>query len=175
MNDLRKQAVTGVTPPQLGEAWIREAYPSVTRFPAVASLGRTLIRSIVGAPLGWGVMLGFYFLKILPLGARKYMLTNRRLMMLHGWKQCSASHMAGEDWQPSQAVALAEIDDVRVVKDANSEFFRAGTLEILGKGKVLMTLPGVPEPESFRLAVLNACRAWVPGRAPGPFVPAKAP
>src|SRR5437764_14665497 len=90
--DLRGPPVTGLTPPQTGEALIREAYPSVTRFPAVASAGRALIRSIVGAPLGWGLMLFFYFLKILPFGALRYALTNRRLMVLRGWKQCSGPH-----------------------------------------------------------------------------------
>lgn len=175
MNEVRTLAVTGVIPPQLGEALIREAYPSVTRFPAVASLGRMLIRSIIGAPLGWGAMLFFYFLKVLPFGSRKYVLTNRRLMVLHGWKQCSAPHMAGRAYQPSHEVPLSKIDDVRVVRDANSDFFRAGNLEIVSSGQVILTLSGVPEPESFRHAILNACRAWVPGRAPGAFVPAKAP
>src|SRR5712692_4168475 len=128
-NTIRVQAVTGLTPPQLGEALIREAYPSVTRFPAIASAGRTLIRSIIGAPLGWGLMLFFYFLKILPVGALRYALTNRRLMLLRGWKQCSGLHMVRKS-APSQEVALADIDEVRILKDANSEFFRSGILEI---------------------------------------------
>jgi len=69
---------------------------------------------------------------------------------------------------------LAEIDEVRVVLDANSDFFRAGNLEIISKGQVAMTLPGVPEPEGFRHAILNACNAWVPNRKRGPFVAASA-
>lgn len=164
MNEMREQVVTGVVPPALGEALIREAWPSVTAFPMVAHLGRKLILSIAGAPLGWMLMLPFYFFKILPFVARRYTLTNRRLMVRRGLKP-----------EPTQEVALAEIDDARVVKDGASDFFRAGTLEIFSKDKIVLTLAGVPEPDSFRLAILNACTAWVPGKTRGPFVPAKAP
>ena len=50
-------------------------------------------------------------------------------------------------------------------RDDNSAFFNCGTLEIVNKGQPNLTLPGVPEPEGFRHAILNACLAWVPGRA----------
>lgn len=162
MNETRVQPVTGLTPPQLGEALIREAYPSVTRFPAVASAGRALILSIIGAPLGWGVMLFFYFLKVLPVGAVRYALTNRRIMVLRGWKQGTVMHSVNTTVAPSAEVPLADIDEVRVVKDANSDFFRAATLEIVSQGKVALSLLGVPEAESFRHAILNACKAWTP-------------
>lgn len=165
MNDLmRKQVVVGVVPPQLGEALIREAFPSLAAFPAVATLGRLLILSIVGAPLGWGLMLPFYFLKVLPGLARRYQLTNRRLMACAGMRAV-----------PKEEVPLADIDEVRVVTDANSKFFVAATLEIVSKGNVRMTLCGVPEAEAFRLAILNACKAWVPekAKAQGVFIPSK--
>lgn len=174
LNEVRAQPVTGLTPPQLGEALIREAYPSVTRFPAVASAGRVLIRSIIGAPLGWATMLFFYFLKVLPFGAVRYALTNRRLLVLRGWKECSGLHMARQAYQPSEQVALSDIDEIRVQTDANSEFFRSATLEVVSKGKVVMTLPGVPDPESFRHAVINARRAWVPSPVQAQPAPASA-
>jgi hypothetical protein len=71
-------------------------------------------------------------------------------------------------------VALADIDDVRIVTDANSDFFRAANLEIISKGQVILTLPGVPEAEGFKHAIINSCNAWVPQRARGPFIPASA-
>jgi hypothetical protein len=40
---------------------------------------------------------------------------------------------------------------------------------------VALKLAGVPEPEGFRHAVVNAVKAWVPGKATGPFIPASAP
>jgi hypothetical protein len=163
MADVRTQAVTGVVPPDLAEARIREVWPAVTRWPAVATLGRVLTRSIIFAPVAWLLMAPFYFLKILPGFATRYTLTNRRLMIRRGLRP-----------SPSREVALAKIDEVRVRPDANSNFFRAADLDVLTQGQVVLTLPGVPEPESFRHNVIQACKAWVPGRADGPIVPAKA-
>ena len=53
-------------------------------------------------------MLPFYFLKILPFVARRYTVTNRRVMVRRGLKPVS-----------SQEVALADIDEVRVRKDGD--------------------------------------------------------
>jgi hypothetical protein len=157
------QVITGVVPPQLAEARIRDAYPSVASAPAIAGLGRALTRTIVLAPLGWLVMSAVYFGKLLPVVGKRYSLTNRRVMIRKGWKGL-----------PSAEIALADIDDVRVVTDGNSDFFRAGNLEIVSKGQVALTLAGVPEPEGYRHAILNARNAWVPGRTSGAFVPASA-
>jgi hypothetical protein len=162
--DIREQAITGVVPPQVAEARIREAWPSVARLPAIASLGKALTRTIVLAPVAWVVMGLFYFSKLFPVLMRRYTLTNRRLMVRKGW--------AGT---PTKEVALADIDEVRVVTDANSDFFRAGTLEVVSNGQVVLTLAGLPEPEAFRHAVINACTAWVPGKAKTlPFIAASA-
>jgi hypothetical protein len=162
MQDVRKQVITGVVPPEVDEARIREAWPSVARSPGMASLGRVLTRTIVLAPLAWLIMSLGYFGKVMPFAARRYTLTNRRLMIRRGLKG-----------KPGQEVKLADIEDVQVKTDANSDFFRAGDLVILGQGgQELLTLRGVPEPDGFRHAILNACNAWVPGRKRGPFIPA---
>src|SRR5260370_33640048 len=92
------QVITGVMPPQLGEARIREAYPSVARSPAVAALGRALTATILLAPLAWLVMSALYFGKLLPLGGRRYTLTKRSLMIRTAWKG-----------GPLQEVALGDI------------------------------------------------------------------
>jgi len=164
MTALPLQPVTGLTPPQLAEARIREVWPSVASAPAIAGLGRMLTHTFVLAPLGWLIMSAVYFGKVLPLVMRRYKLTNRRVMIRKGW----SGSVAGE-------VALKDIDDVQVKTDANSDFFRAGNLEILSGGKVVLTLSGVPEPESFRQLILNARNAWVPEKAHTlPFIPASA-
>src|SRR5262249_21017869 len=150
----------GVVAPQLGEALIREAWPSVAATPA-AALGRTLTRTIVLAPLAWLLMAPFYFFKILPFLAKRYTLTNRRLMIQRGLKPA-----------PTVEVKLEEIDDVKLVTDANSQFFRAGNLEIVCNGRVAMTLAGVPEADSFRQAIINSCNAWAPGKMKRPFISA---
>jgi hypothetical protein len=163
MFDYRNQVVTGVVPPSLGEALIREAWPSVAAFPAAAGAGRALICSIILAPLGWFLLAPFYFAKILPFLAKRYTLTNRRLMIQRGLKAA-----------PTHEIALEAIDDVRIHKDANSDFYRSGTLEVISRGQPAMKLPGVPEPESFQLAIIQACKAWVPGKASAPIVAASA-
>ena len=178
MIDGRKQIITGVVPPQAGEAMIRELWPSVAAHPAVAGLGKNLTqiagkiaRTVVLFPVGlaiaavaWVIMAPTYFGKLLPFVAKRYTLTNRRLMIRRGLKP-----------KPSKEVALADIDDIRIVKDANSDFFMSGTVEVISKGQVVLKLPGVPGPEAFRHAILNAVKAWVPGKAAdGSFIPASA-
>ena len=148
----------------LPETRIREIWPSVAAWPAVAGLGRVLTNTLLLAPLGWLLMSAVYFGKLLPFAARRYTLTNKRLMIRAGW--------AGAI---TQEVALTDIDDVRRAMDANSEFFRAANLEIVRGGQVVMTLAGVPDPEPFRHTILNARNAWAPGKAQTlPFIPASA-
>jgi hypothetical protein len=167
MSGERMQAVTGVTPPQQAEALIREAFPSVVASPlpgakAGARLGRMLNKSIIGAPLAWALLIPPYFAKVLPFLAKRYTLTNRRVMIRRGIRPT-----------PTHEVALGDIEEVRIHKDADSDFYREGTIEILSNGKAALTLEGVPEPDSFREAILNACRAWAPGKMKTPFIPAK--
>lgn len=160
------QAVSGVVPPLLGEAIIRTAWPSVIEVSApLANLGRALTRTRILAPLAWLLMAPLYFKKILPFVAKRYTLTNRRLMIQRGLKP-----------RPKKEVALADIDDVRLVDSSYNSFYRAGDLEVIGSGQVKLKLTGVPAPESFRRSILNAVRAWVPGKAHMlPMVPASAP
>jgi Bacterial PH domain len=163
MTEGRKQIVSGLIPPQVGEAMVRQAFPSVAATPAIASLGLMLTRTFVLAPLGWLIMAGPYFAKLLPIFACRYTLTNRRLMIRRGWNAAVA-----------QEVPLEKIDDVRIVEDANSPFFRAATLEIISGGQVVMRLPGVPGPEAYRHAIINVCRAWAPKPVAAPAVVAPA-
>lgn len=160
--DIRLQAVTGVIPPETAEARIREVWPSVARSRGIAALGKALTRTIILAPLGWLIMSAAYFGKLLPLAMTRYTLTNRRIMIRKGWGGI-----------PEKEVALAQIDDVRLVPDSIDDFFRAADLEIISQGRVALTLPGVPDPESFRHVILSAATAWVPGRAKHlPFIAA---
>lgn len=155
--------ITGIVPPDKAEALIRERYPSVARAPAIAGLGRMLTGTIILAPLAWLLMSLPFFSKVLPIVGRRYAVTNRRVLIKKGWGGAAA-----------QEVKLADIDDVKMITDANSDFFRAANLDIISNGQVVMTLRGVPEPESFRHAILNTRNAWVPGKAKTlPFIAAK--
>jgi hypothetical protein len=146
-----RQAIAGVVPPELSEGMIRQVLPSVTDMPGLAALCEKMMRTIVLAPLAWMLLALPYFKKIMPLTAKRYTLTNRRLMVRTGWKQT-----------PAHEIALADIDDVRVEEGTYSHFYRSGTLEIVSKGQTVLRLRGVPEPESFRRAILNARMAWSP-------------
>jgi hypothetical protein len=147
----QQQTKSGEASPQVQEVIIRETWPSVTIIPAAAALGQKLIRSIVLAPLGWLLLLPVYFLKVLPFVAKRYTLTNRRIMIRRGLKAT-----------PTEEVALDQFDDVRLVESSIDKFFRSATLEILAGGKVVLSLPAVPEADSFRRAVLDTRIAWAP-------------
>src|SRR5439155_12601452 len=124
--DLRDQAVTGMSPPQVNEAIIRDVWPSVAAYPRAANFARAAYHSMIFAPLGWLALAPLYFKKLLGVVpglaglATRYRLTNRRLMICHGFKPVSAKELP-----------LDQIQDVRLVTDANSEFFVAGNLEIV--------------------------------------------
>lgn len=159
---LHQQPIAGLTPPGSAEARIRDRYPSVAANFAIATLGHRFTQTIFLAPLAWLIMAPAFFGKLLPIIGRKYCITNRRVMIRAGWKGT-----------PIAEIALADIDEVRVVSDANSNFFRAATLELVKAGKVALTLPGVPEPEAFRQSILNSRDAWVPGQSKKtPFISA---
>jgi len=161
--DQRKQAVTGLVPPQVGEALIREVWPSVLAVsPPLARLAQTLSDTIVLRPLAWLLMGPLFVKKISPFLATRYQITNRRLLVgRFGSKR------------PVQEIALADIQDVRMEPDSFNTYYRAATLDVISKGQVALKLHGVPDPESFRLAILNACNAWAPVRPKGVMPPEK--
>jgi hypothetical protein len=162
--DQRRQAVTGLVPPQLGEAMIRDVWPSVVgRWAWFADLAARLSDTIVLRPLVWAFMLGpLFFVKVFPFLGKRYILTNRRLMLVRFGRR-----------NPYREIALEEIEDVRTVPGSYHPYYRAATLEVLSKGQVAFHLYGVPEPESFRLAILNACKAWAPTKPKGVMPPEK--
>ncbi len=155
--DLNDQAVNGMTPPQTGEAIIRDIWPSITATPAAGNFARACYKTIVLAPVAWLALAPLYFKKLLGIGplaglAERYRLTNRRLMICKGLKPV-----------PEKEVPLDKIKDARIMPDTYDDFFVTGTLEVLGEGSTtLMTLVGVPEPESVRQSIVQAAMAWGP-------------
>jgi len=142
-------------PPLLGEALIREVRPSVTDGSAgIASLAAKLMRTLVLAPVGWMLLAPLFARKFLPFLPKRYTLTNRRLMIQRGLRP-----------RPVQSIPLAEIDEVRFDPSSYNRFYMSGTLEIVSKGEVRLRLTGVPAPEGFRVAIINAIGAWVPGKS----------
>ncbi len=159
-----RQAVAGLMPPQLGEAMIREVWPTILGVSsAVAGLSGKLIRSVFFAPLGWMFNALLFGRKFAPFLCQRYTLTNRRLMVQRGWKP-----------EPVQEIALKDIDDVRLNADTYDAFYRSGDLQVMSGGKEALLLIAVPEPESFRHAIVNAVRAWSgTDHLKAPFIAAK--
>jgi len=154
---LDQEIIAGVVPPQQ-EAMIREVWATAAAYPAAATAARKMISSIVLAPLGWLALAPLFamrllgFLPGLSFLTVRYTLTNRRLMVRRGMKP-----------KPEQEIPLDQIGDVRTISDANSAFYVTANLEVLRKdGAVVFTMKGVPEPESFRQAVIQARDAWGP-------------
>ena len=158
------QPVTGVVPPSVGEAMIRDLRPTLMGVQgAAASLAKTLVRSVFLAPLGWLIQGPLFALKFGPVFSKRYTLTNRRLMVRHGLKA-----------RPREEIALADIDDVVFDPNKVDSYYLSGDLEILSGGKVVLRLPAVPEPAGFRHAILNTVKAWAPGKPRGAWIAASA-
>jgi hypothetical protein len=157
--------VTGVVPPSVGEAMIREVRPTLLGIqPGAAALGSRLVRTVFLAPLGWLIQGPLFALKFGPFFSKRYTLTNRRLRIRHGLKGVTSEN---------EQVLLREIDDVRFDPDRVDPYYLSGDLEVVAGGKVLR-LAGVPEPAGFRHAILNAVKAWEPEKAKGPWIAASA-
>ena len=157
LEQIQNQAVTGVASAQ-SEALIREIWPCVTTSLAASALASRLQRSIFLAPIGWLVLApiwGSRLLAFLPgLGglAKRYRLTNKRLAICSGFPPKTIDE-----------VPLDRIHDVKVINEDSTGFYLAGTFEILdSSGRVILRLPGVPEPESVRQSIMQTVTAWGP-------------
>jgi hypothetical protein len=174
--DMHAQAVRGVTAPATAEARIASRYPAVSRFPfvskpaaALQEIAKNLIVAsiklpwplaalalLITLPLGtliglaaWAMLAPFYFMKILPIFMTRYVVTNKRVMIQKGWSQ-----------QPAGEASLLEMDEVRIVPGSEQPFYLSADLEFVGDGKVLLTMPGVPEFQQFKINVESAYLAW---------------
>jgi hypothetical protein len=155
-----KQAISGVSPPELQEVGIATVWPSI----AVTALGRWLGRrfentTVVG-PLHltigriWVLMsiplaLKLYFFNLLPFRCRRYRLTNRRVIIQKG--------LAGVD---ERWTSLDDFDEIQIIVQPGQAWYRCGDMAFI-KGKVeSLRLSAVPHPESFRSTCLKAQRAY---------------
>ncbi len=136
------------------EQLIRETWPGATDTPLLAGLAHLLMRTIVLAPLAWLPLALGLGKKVMPFLAKRYTLTNRRIMIRHGLNPSVAKE-----------VALADIDDVVLEDGTYNAFYHTGHLDVIVKGQVAMKLHAVPEPEAFRRAILLTKDSWGTGAA----------
>ncbi len=179
MTDMRHQAILGVIPPSVAEAMIAWRVPSLAARRGLAQLvdriqgvAKSLFQATIRLPLflsiflivpvtllclgialvAWLMAAPFYFLRVVPFLGRRYLLTNQRLVI---------QKYPAKGIQPIQEVKLTEIRRVQVVPGSEMPFYLAADLTILGEAdKPLMTLPGVPEFENFKVNIEDAYKAW---------------
>ncbi|GBD36883.1 hypothetical protein HRbin36_02011 [bacterium HR36] len=188
IRDMRAEAILGVIQPQIAEAKLTERWPSVTAYlgGAPARLGahiqlvaRGIIRwalrlpfwlsvlvMILALPLAtlialaaWLLLAPFFFLRLLPVTATRYVLTNKAIKVLKGWSG-----------RVVEELPLSEIDTepggdfprvaVRIVENSIQPFYQAADLEIVSRGQVKLVLRGVKEYEQFRRSIENAWFAF---------------
>jgi hypothetical protein len=129
-------------------------WPSIAAFPLGRKVGQLCsISAGVGKFFTVGklmalvtipVTLVLYFWRLAPGVARRYVLTNRRIVIQNG--------LGGVD---AEAIGLEEFDSIAVETLTGQEFLRAGDLVFLASGKEVFRLPGVQHPQGFRHACLR--------------------
>jgi hypothetical protein len=147
------------------ERTIRET-ALTTRWPTIAAMpaGR-LVGRLAGMEIGWGrvftlgtllavvtvpIGLAVYAWQLMPFVARRYRLTNRRMVIQKGLSAVDET-----------AVGLDEFDaiDVEILPGQGS--FHAGDLVFRRRGEEVFRLPGVSRPEPLREACLTARTAMI--------------
>jgi hypothetical protein len=180
-----KQAITGVVPPELGEATIMTVWPTIGAHRAGQLLGRMCSIGGQRNPFALGKLfcifpgiplaLVFFAASLAPpipfagYFNRRYRLTNRRVLELRDklvWKTyrplgLPVPFMAIEYAHVTKAVDLDRFDGIDIVVQPGQEWFPAGDL-IFKLGNVeTLRLAGVSRPETFRETCLKAQRAYV--------------
>lgn len=159
-----KQAIAGVTPPAEKEVTIMTVWPSV----AAMSLGGLPLGAILGRlysiELGVGVVtvgnllalltiplaIVLYFKRIGPFVARRYCVTNRRIVVRRGLSM-----------KDEKAISLDQFDEVDVVVRPGQAWYDAGDL-VFRKGNVeRFYLEGVSRPDAFRQVCMKARNGYV--------------
>ena len=130
-------------------------WPSIAAFPLGRKVGQLCSIGGVGKFFTVGKLmalitiplsLGLFFWRLAPGVAKRYLLTDRRVVVLKG-----LGAVEGE------SIDLSGFDSIDVEVLAGQKFLRAGDLVFRSDGKEVFRLPGVQHPDGF-------CRACVRGR-----------
>jgi hypothetical protein len=150
-----KQPIAGLTPAEVAEATVMTVWPSVAAYRSGQWLGRLcairwpniyIVRlgnllALLGAPLG----LVLYFCRILPRLGIRYVLTNRRVVVLRGLQGVEA-----------RSIALNAFEDLRIDVRPGQAWFQAGDLVFCHSGQEVFRLAGIVRPETFRQVCAEA-------------------
>lgn len=155
-----KQPIPGVTPPDAREVASMTVWPTIGAIQAGRLIGKLCgIRAGLGPFLTLGKLfalasipasLVLYFWQVMPGVCRRYLLTNRRIVVQKGLVPKDGS-----------SIELDQFDDIRVEVLPGQEWLRAGELVFLRDGNEVFRLCGVSRPEVFRQVCLKARTALV--------------
>lgn len=130
------------------------AWPSIAAFPLGRKVGQLCsISAGIGKFFTVGklmalatipVSVGLFFWRLAPWVARRYVLTDRRVVIRNG--------LGGVE---AEAIALKDFDSIAVEILIGQEFLRAGDLVFQSSGKEVFRLAGVQHPQGFRQACLR--------------------
>jgi hypothetical protein len=151
----RPQPIAGVVPPERKEVTVMTVWPSVAALAPGRALGRAFaiqwpdvyifrlgnLLALLSIPL----VLPLYFLKVLPFLGTRYMLTNRRVVVLRG--------IVGKE---EKFVDLDRFDAVEVVVEPGQAWYHAGDLVFKQGAVETFRLEGVSRPEAFRATCLKS-------------------
>ena len=154
------QAITGVSPAETKEATVMTVWPSVAMYGPGRLLGQLYsirwpdiyifrlghLIALASIPLA----LPLYFLRVLPFLGTRYMVTNRRIVVLRG--------IVGKE---EKAVDLNRYDTVEIAPQTGQEWFDAADLVFKLGAVETFRLEGVSRPGAFRHVCLKAHQAYV--------------
>jgi hypothetical protein len=156
------QPIAGVSPPDLQETTVMTVWPSIASTGAGRFIGRlcgnrlgagffTLgkLFALVSIPLA----VGLYFALRLPFRARRYTLTNRRVVVRKGLTA------KDERW-----VELDRFDSIVLDVLPGQQWFPAGDLVFKNGAVETFRLEAVRHPEAFRRTCLKARMGYVGAR-----------
>lgn len=154
-----KQAIAGVSPPDVSEVTIMTVWPTLAATGAGRRFGQLYS---IKAGIGWltigklialasiPLVLPLYFSMLLPWAMERYRLTNRRVIIERGVRGI-----------PRCWVELDRFDTIEVDVLAGQAWYPAGDL-IFRKGQIeTFRLLGVSRPETFRRTCLKARQGYV--------------
>ena len=149
-----------LTPPDLPEAISMTVWPSIAATRAGRFVGRlAAVRLGLGRFFTLGkllavatipVALAAFLWKLLPFVCRRYRLTNRRVVVQKGLAPVE-----------ERSIGLEQFDSIDVRFLPGQEWLRAGEVVFRSGQREVFRLSGVPHPEPFRRACLEARTALV--------------
>jgi hypothetical protein len=161
-----KQAIAGVAPPETAEVTIMTVYPTNGSTALGRQLGETFAIKLGVPPLTLGhllalltlpLSLGLFVWLLLPGVRRRYVLTNRRLIV----KKSRLFVAKGSPDMDEKWVQLDGFDNIEIKVLPGQQWYHAGEM-IFKKGAIqTFRISGVPRPEPFRETCLKAERAFV--------------